>query len=107
MPLHWHAALTVENNQMKKAQQTLPIQERTTPYHQDSKISSVITPASQELVSSFCTAGGAPVVDSIVPKDTGMITQLPFRCVVLWIGIARRKSGYRNINRYAAGNGVY
>jgi len=61
----------------------------------------VITPASQELVSSFCTAGGAPVIDSIVPKDAGMITQLHFQGVVLWIGIAKRKNGYRNINRYA------
>lgn len=76
------------------------------PYHQDSKISSVVTPAFQELVSSFRTAGGAPVVDSVVPKDTGMITQLQFGCVVLGIGIARRKSGYRNINRYAPANGV-
>lgn len=77
------------------------------PYHQDSKISSVITPACQEPVSPFRTAGGAPVVDSIVPKDAGMVTQLQFGCVVLWNGIARRKSGYRNINRYAPANGVY
>lgn len=71
------------------------------PYHQNSKISSVIALASQELVSSFHTACSAPVVDSIVPKDTGMITQLKFGCVVLWNGVTRRKNGQRNTNRYA------
>lgn len=73
--------------------QTLSIWERLMPYHQNSKISSVIALASQELVSSFCTACGAPVVDSIVPKDTGMIPQLKFGCVVLWNGVTRRKMG--------------
>lgn len=77
--------LTVGNNQTNEREktQTLPIQDRTTPYHQDIKINSVITPASQELVSSFCAAGSAPFIDSIVPKDTGTIMQLQFKYIVL------------------------
>lgn len=96
-----------KKKQKDKNKYHLLIQERTTPYHEDSKISRVMTPASRKLVSFFCTASGAPVVDSVVSEDTGMVMQLQFGCVALWIATARRKSGYRNRYRYAPANGTY
>lgn len=83
---------TNQPNKKIKQPQTLPIQERTMPYHQNSKISGVITPASQELVSPFCTASKSPpVISSVIPKDVGVITQLQFGCAVLGLGLQGEK----------------
>lgn len=56
-------------------------------------MSSVVALASQDLAFFFCTACSVPVVHSVVPKDACIIMQQKFGCVVLQIGITRRKMG--------------